>query len=171
MIVEEKKVVSLTYELRVDNETGQVVDVADENNTLDFIYGHGLMLPLFEKGIKGLSINNEFKFNIDPKNGYGEYSDEQVAELPVDIFQEDGKINEKLLFVGNVIPLRDEKNNHFNGKVVSFNDKVVVMDFNHPLAGKHLYFSGKIINIREATNDELSHGHIHKEGCCGCGGH
>lgn len=171
MIVEEKKVVSLTYELRVDNETGQVVDVADENNTLDFIYGQGLMLPLFEKGIKGLSINNEFKFNIDPKNGYGEYSDEQVAELPVDIFQEDGKINEKLLFVGNVIPLRDEKNNHFNGKVVSFNDKVVVMDFNHPLAGKHLYFSGKIINIREATNDELSHGHIHKEGCCGCGGH
>jgi FKBP-type peptidyl-prolyl cis-trans isomerase SlyD len=69
-----------------------------------------------------------------------------------------------LLTIGNVIPLQDENGNRFNGQVVSVTDELVKLDFNHPLADEDLYFTGKIIEVRDATQQELEHGHIHQDG-------
>jgi FKBP-type peptidyl-prolyl cis-trans isomerase 2 len=81
-------------------------------------------------------------------------------------------LDEKLVQVGNTIPMRDNAGNRLNGVVKAVTDSNVNMDFNHPLAGNHLFFSGEVTDVREATDEELSHGHVHAEGCgggCGCG--
>ena len=62
---------------------------------------------------------------------------------------------------GNVLPMRDQDGNALNGLVEEVQEEVIIMNFNHPLAGKHLYFSGSISDVREATKEELDHGHVH----------
>jgi len=178
MKVEDKKVVAVSYELRLDSKEGEVMDAANEEQALHFIYGTGFMLPKFEENLTNLSAGDSFDFMLTSENGYGAYNEENVADVPLDIFMQDGKTPEGLLTIGNVIPLQDNKGNHFNGKVEKVSDSAVTLDFNHPLAGKDLFFTGKVVTVREATEEELSHGHVHqpghvhKEGCDGdCGNH
>ena len=73
----------------------------------------------------------------------------------------DNVVDFSVLKAGNVLPMSDNEGNQMNGKVVSFTNESVVMDFNHPLAGQKLHFKGEVIDVRAATNDELSHGHVH----------
>ena len=122
------------------------------------------MLPKFENNLNGLTADAEFEFMLTSEDGYGAYNEQNVSEIPLDVFMQDGKIQDGLLAIGNVIPLQDNKGNNFNGKVVSVSDSAVKLDFNHPLAGKNLYFTGKVIAVREATPEELSHGHVHQPG-------
>ncbi|OFX43706.1 MAG: hypothetical protein A2046_03585 [Bacteroidetes bacterium GWA2_30_7] len=177
MLIEKNKVVSLSYEVRVDTFDGEIVDSADKDNALSFIYGSGNMLPEFEKKILGFKKGNDFKFNLTSEHAYGVYNEEFLMELPLDVFKENGKINDKLMFEGNVVPMRDEQGNQFDGLILGFDDKIVKMDFNHPLAGKELFFTGQITEVRDATADEISHGHIHghhhhdHEHNHECGGH
>jgi len=158
MNVSKNKVVSISYELKVD---GDLIDAAQADNPLVFLYGHGNLLPLFEDNIKDLSEGDSFEFMIPSKDGYGEVNDMAIVELPKDIFVIDGELQEDLLVIGNRLPMRDSEGNALDGIVVEVTDNTVVMDFNHPLAGKDLYFTGKVENIREATTEEISHGHVH----------
>jgi FKBP-type peptidyl-prolyl cis-trans isomerase SlyD len=87
-----------------------------------------------------------------------------MLDLDIKIFEHEGKIDSELLTIGNLIPMRDNQGNVLQGKVVSVNTDSVKMDFNHPMAGKNLHFTGKILKVREATADELSHGHVHGDG-------
>ncbi|NPA68892.1 MAG: peptidylprolyl isomerase [Chlorobi bacterium] len=160
MKTEKNKVVSVTYELRTD-KNGEIIDSANENNPLNFIFGNGMMLPEFEKNLENLSENDTFDFMLTPENGYGLRNEENIAELPLNIFEQNGKIDENLLKPGNIIPLQDNRGNRFNGKVISVTDNTVKLDFNHPLAGENLYFTGKIISVRDASKEELEHGHVH----------
>ena len=77
------------------------------------------------------------------------------------MFLEDGKPNDELLQVGNTIPMQDSDGNRLDGVVVEVTDTQVKMDFNHPLAGKNLHFTGQIVELRDATSEELAHGHVH----------
>ena len=70
-------------------------------------------------------------------------------------------IDLKVLTVGNVLPMSDNMGNVMNGKVVSYTDESVKMDFNHPLSGHELHFTGEIVDVREATQEEVEHGHVH----------
>lgn len=182
MKITEKKVVALTYELKVN---GEVVDKATENRPLEFIQGMGYLLPLFEKNVEGKEPGDEFAFTLEAKDGYGEWQLEKVLDLPKEAFTVDGTIREDLLFVGNVIPLMNPMGGVIPGKVLEVGDKTVKMDLNHPMAGKTLNFTGKVVTVREATEKELTeglHGEFaghceggcgHCEGDCGgeCGGH
>jgi FKBP-type peptidyl-prolyl cis-trans isomerase SlyD len=76
----------------------------------------------------------------------------------------EGQKADDILVVGNYIPMTDDQGERMQGLVVSIGDDNVMMDFNHPLAEKELIFTGKIIKLREATTDELAHGHVHGEG-------
>jgi len=73
----------------------------------------------------------------------------------------DGKLQEEMLYEGNSIPMMDEQGNKLTGVITSVQDDQVVMDFNHPLAGMNLYFKGEVIEVRDATPDEIEHGHVH----------
>lgn len=161
MNVSKDKVVSISYELKVN---GDLIDSAQADNPLVFLYGHGQLLPLFEDNINNLAQGDSFEFMIPSKDGYGEVNEDAIVELPKEIFVIDGELQEDLLVIGNRLPMRDSEGNALDGTVVEITDNSVVMDFNHPLAGQDLFFTGKIEMIREATPEEISHGHVHGQG-------
>ncbi|KAF5066791.1 FKBP-type peptidyl-prolyl cis-trans isomerase SlyD [anaerobic digester metagenome] len=161
MVISKNKVVSLTYELKLDNAEGEVVDMADAAQPLVFLYGAGNMLPKFESNLAELKADDNFEFTLSSDDAYGPVIEEAVVDLPIDIFMVDGKIDPDMLFVGNVIPMQDNEGRPLDGTVVSITDDKVKMDFNHPMAGKTLHFTGKILELREATAEEISHGHVH----------
>lgn len=170
MKIEDKKVVALTYQLEVD---GQIVDKTTAEKPLDFIQGMGYLLPLFEKNIEGKEPGDKFAFTLEPKDGYGEWELERIIDLPKEAFEVDGVIREDLLKVGSIIPLMNSMGGVVPGKVLEVAQKTVKMDLNHPMAGKTLNFSGEIVEVREATEKELTeglHGEFaqHHECHCGC---
>jgi len=170
MIIEENKVVSLTYELRVNNDKGDIVEKVEEHAPLTFLFGRGNLLPDFEANINGLKEGDPFSFMLEPEKAYGLESEEAIVDLPKNIFEVDGKIDENLLKVGNTIPMQDNSGNRLNGTVMEIRDEEVKMDFNHPLAGDTLYFKGEVAGIRNATEEEINHGHVHQGGTHPCGG-
>lgn len=164
MKIEKNKVVSLTYNLRKDSHEGDMVESVNEEVPLEFIFGQGMMLQKFEENLTGMVQGDDFKFELTSQEAYGEYSNENVFDLPKKNFEIDGKIEDGVLAVGNIIPLQDQQGNRFDGTIKEVKDESVVMDFNHPMAGQSLFFTGKVIGIREATAEELDHGHVHGPG-------
>jgi len=76
----------------------------------------------------------------------------------------DGKVQDGLLVVDNIITMQDNQGNQFAGRVAKIEEETVKMDFNHPMAGQDLYFTGKVVGVRDASPEELDHGHVHGEG-------
>lgn len=165
MTVTNEKVVSLIYELRLNSSEGEVVEALTSDNPLTFLCGSGNLLPKFEENIDGLNAGDSFDFNISAIEGYGEVNEQAIVEVPIAAFEVNGSVDDSLLKIGNTIPMRDNAGNRLNGIVKEITNENVKMDFNHPLAGNHLYFKGEVTEVREATPEELSHGHV---GGCGC---
>lgn len=166
MKIETNKVVSLTYELRVDDENGEkeLIETVETDAPMVFLYGVSGLPEQFEAQLDGLEEGNTFEFSITPEEGYGEFDAEAVVDLPIDIFAVDGQVDEEMLQEGNYIPMTDSSGNQLRGRVVEVSDSNVKMDFNHPLVGKSMFFAGQVIGIREATAEEIAHGHVHGEG-------
>ena len=165
--VSKDSMVTLTYDLRLDGKTGEVFESATEENPLVFLHGAGLMIPAFEEQLVGKKSGEKFEISIPAASGYGEINEEAVVELPLDIFKVDGKADEALLTPGNSIPMMSAHGQRMDGIVVSVKDETVTMDFNHPLAGEDLHFTGTVLEVREASPEELSA--AYSTGGCGCG--
>ncbi len=164
MKVGEKKFVSLSYQLHAD---GVFADEATRENPLKFVFGAGFLLPKFEEHIAGLESGDRFTFTLTADEGYGQVNPQMVIDVPKDAFMVNGAIEEGLLTVGNQIPMMTSSGQPLLGHVVEVNEKTVKMDFNHPMAGKTLVFTGEIIEVREATEEDYPH---QAHGCdCGCG--
>jgi FKBP-type peptidyl-prolyl cis-trans isomerase SlyD len=158
-------VVSLTYTLKLDHAEGELVEKVDKTEPLVFIYGAGMMLPKFEENLTNKVVGDGFEFTLGSTDAYGDYQLDMVVNLPLDIFKVDGKVDYEMLKEGSMLPMVDNQGNHLQGKVLGVENDTVRMDFNHPMSGKTLHFTGEIVGIREATEEELSHGHIHGSGC------
>ena len=157
MKISDDKMVSLIYELTVD-EDGQkeLMEKATCEQPLTFIFGMGMMLEAFEKNVAGLEVGDKFSFTLSPEEAYGEYFEERVAELPKKIFEVDGQFDADRIAEGETLPMMDANGNHFMGSVLEVKPEVVVMDFNHPLAGETLHFDGEVIDVHEATPQEIA---------------
>ncbi len=166
MKIEANKMVSLIYELRESNNEGRIIETLDETRPLTFLYGTGRLLPVFESNINMLEKGENFDFTLNSEMAYGEKREDMIVDVPISVFETDGKLNEEICRVGNEVPMVDTEGNPLNGIINEIKDEFVVMDFNHPMAGMDLYFSGKIIEVREATTEEIS-GHSHS--CSSCG--
>ena len=163
MTIEINKVVSVTYRLEANTEGAerQHIETAGKEQPLTFLFGSGGLIPAFEENLFGKSLGDSFAFSIDPENGYGALDPDALVELPVDIFKVDGVIDMELIRVGNMVPMSDSQGNRLDGRVMAVTTEHVKMDFNHPLAGTDLHFSGEVLEVREATEDEIAHGHAH----------
>jgi FKBP-type peptidyl-prolyl cis-trans isomerase SlyD len=166
MQITKNTVVSLSYVLKHDNAQGDIIEETKAGDPLVFLYGNGQMLPKFEEHLNTLKAGDGFEFILTSDDAYGEVDDEAIIDLDKSIFEVDGKIDNEMLAIGNVIPMRDDQGHMLQGTVVSVGSDLVRMDFNHPMAGNVLHFTGKVIEVRAATDEELSHGHAH-----GAGGH
>lgn len=166
MKVEKNSVVALTYSLSIPDSEGEtdVVEVVTENDPMYFIQGISGLPEGFENQIEGLSAGDAFEFTVAPEEGYGEYDEEAVVDLPKSVFQNSEVDQDELLQVGNIIPMTNEDGERLHGQIVEIQDEVVIMNFNHPLAGKQMHFAGKILSVRAATPEELDHGHVHGAG-------
>lgn len=161
MNIQLNKVVSVTYDLRTENHESAILESATEENPLKFIFGKGMMLPAFEEKLNGKNLGDDFQFMLKADEAYGEFSEQNIIEIPKASFEVEGIVEEGLLDVGNVVGMQDQDGHRFDGKVIEIVGENVKMDFNHPMAGQDLYFTGKIIEVRDAAPEELDHGHVH----------
>jgi FKBP-type peptidyl-prolyl cis-trans isomerase SlyD len=155
MTIAKDKMVSLTYDLRLDGKNGEIFETAGKDSPLVFLYGAGMMLPAFESALISKRAGDKFEIEIPAKDGYGEENEEAIVDLPKHIFQVDGKFDEELVTPGNSVPMMSSNGQRMQGIVVSVDDNTVKMDFNHPLAGEDLHFKGEILEVRDATEEEL----------------
>lgn len=169
MIIENDKMVSIAYELKIDDENGKLIETVEESSPLKFIFGSGVLLAKFEENLAGKKAGELFNFTLAPNEAYGDYYKEDIVDLDIAIFQENGKINTNLIKQGNTLPMRDSQGRQLIGTILSVGEKTIKMDLNHPLAGKYLFFKGFITNVAEATEDDLKM-FSPNGGCSGCGG-
>lgn len=161
-------VVSVHYELKIDKDGELVIaDKSQADAPLVYLHGSGMLLPEFEANLVGKTVGDSVTFKIAPENGYGVRNEQEIVSVPIESFKDnDGNIDTNVIRVGNILPMMDNQGNQFQGIVCEINNDAVIMDFNHPMAGKELNFSVSIVEVRPATKDELAHGHVH-----GPGGH
>ncbi|RLD81443.1 MAG: peptidylprolyl isomerase [Bacteroidetes bacterium] len=161
MKIANNTVVSMTYTLTENDEKGNMVQEVEKDKPFVFLYGSGFLLPKFEENILGMEASTNYSFPLTSDIAYGPKRDDALMELDKKIFEIEGKIDENILFVGNDIPMQNDNGQTIMGKVLEISDEKVKMDFNHPLAGIDLFFKGEIVDVREATAEEIEHGHVH----------
>ena len=154
--VDDGQVVSLHYTLHVD---GQVVDSSEGREPLQFIQGMGHIIRGLEHKLYDMKIGEKKDVVVAPKDGYGELDPEAIIEVPRVEFPPNVPLE-----VGIGLELRDDQDNPMYGRIERVDDKNVRLNMNHPLAGKELHFSVQIANLRPASEEEVSHGHVHGEG-------
>ncbi len=164
MIIAANKVVSVHYTLTEDTADGQLVETTTGGQPLVFIFGVGMMIPDFEKNINGMAIGDKFAFGIEAANAYGIQDPAAIVEVPKHVFEENGKIPDGLLDVGNMLPMQDQEGHQMQGMVAWVGEDKVKLDFNHPMAGVDLFFTGHVEAVRDAEPIELEHGHVHGDG-------
>jgi FKBP-type peptidyl-prolyl cis-trans isomerase SlyD len=154
MQVDKDKVVSIDYTLKDD--TGQVIDTSEGREPLAFVYGSGAIIPGLERALEGKNPCDDLKVSVEPAEGYGEYNDQLIVEVSKDNFEEGAEINEGM----QVQATRSDGSAQIL-TVKDIADDTVTLDANHPLAGQTLHFDVEITDVREATPEELEHGHAH----------
>ena len=153
--VADNVVVSMHYTLTVE---GEIFDTSEGEEPIVFIQGVGNIIPGLEKALYGLEIGDKKKVHVTPEEGYGEVDPEAIQKVPRDEFPSDIPLEK-----GVNLEMKDEDGEIFSAVIVEVYSDNVKLDFNDPLAGKHLDFEIEIVELREATKEELDHGHVHFE--------
>jgi FKBP-type peptidyl-prolyl cis-trans isomerase SlyD len=149
--------VALDYTLKL--EDGEVVDSSEDKQPLEFIHGVGGLVPGFANAIHGMQLGEEKNFEVSPEQGYGTYNPEANILVPPSAFPP-GMTPQ----VGMNLHVRGAKGQTMPATIAEIDERGILLDMNHALAGKTLYFNVKILALREPTLEELQHGHVHTGG-------
>lgn len=155
MTITTNAVVDFHYTLT--NAAGDVIDQSNDT-PLSYLHGIGNIIPGLEKQMEGKAIGDEFSAEIQPENGYGPVYDEMIQEVPRSAFQGVEDIQPGMNFEA------ETSAGPRSVTVTAVSDETVTVDGNHPLAGEVLNFDIKVVAIREATPQEIEHGHVHEGG-------
>ena len=158
-MVRNNMVVSLAYTLK--NSEGEEIERAREDSPLQYLHGRGHLVAGLEKSIEGLLVGSKKDIVIPPEEGYGAFDPKLKIKTDISMFPKDVKVKIGMQFTAD---LGDGKNQNFKVEKIEGNE--VFINGNHPLASKTLQYSIEVLDIREATQEELQHGHAH-----GPGGH
>lgn len=158
-LIAKDMVVQFNYTLT--NDAGEQLDKSEAGAPLAYLHGHANIIPGLESQLEGKSAGESLKVTVAPAEAYGEYSEELVQEVPKEMFQGVDSIEAGMQFQA-----QGEGGQMQIVTVKAVEDDKVFVDANHPLAGQTLTFDVEIVEVRAATEDELSHGHAH-----GVGGH
>ena len=156
-VVEQNSVVSVMY-TGTFPESGEVFDTNVNQQPLVFLVGHGNMIEGFEQEMLGAAMGETREFTLTPERAYGSRDDANVQSIPRSQFPEGMELE-----VGMVLGAQSDQG-PMQFTVVDVNDEIVIVDLNHQMAGHTLHFSVEVVEIREATSDELAHGHAHGPG-------
>ncbi len=166
MTITENKVAVVSYHLTASKNGGteELIEQTDADHPFAFIYGMSSLLPDFEQNLLNKKVGDKFDFRVNAADGYGIVEQDYIIDIDKQAFIVDGKFDTQRVFVGNDIEMHDAEGNKLIGRVLNISDAHVKMDFNHPLAGNDLHFVGEILEVREASAEELDHGHVHGKG-------
>ncbi len=146
-------VVSIEYTLTVD---GNIVDASEENEPLEYLQGFQNIIPGLERELVGMQVGESREVTVLPKDGYGDTDPNALIEVPRSEFPKDFELK-----AGVELQLQNQDNEILNAVIVDVTPKMVKLDLNHPLAGKELFFRVTVVGLREPTEEEISHGHVH----------
>lgn len=196
----ENKYITVAYRLyAITDGEKELLEEAPAEHPFQFISGLGYTLDRFEKEILALGKGDPFNFTIPCAEAYGERDEDNVRQLSKSVFcKPNGEFDSDNIFEGNIIMMNDGEGHQFYANVGEITDDKVVIDLNHPHAGKDLIFEGTVIEMRDATNKEMEQlinamsggcgggcegcgggcgdhecggeGHEGNDGCCGSGG-
>lgn len=156
--VADNVVVSMEYILRLKD--GQEIDRSEVESPFEYLHGYRNIIPGLEKALEGMSLGDEKEVVISPQEAYGERDEEKILEFPREVFPPTYDLK-----VGEVVMMQNNQTGEsFEAQVVKLDQNTVTLDFNHPLAGETLYFQVKISGLRNATSEEIAHGHAHPAG-------
>ncbi|MBD2821185.1 peptidylprolyl isomerase [Xenorhabdus sp. 42] len=159
MKVAKDLVVSLAYQVRT--EDGVLVDESPVSTPLDYLHGRGSLISGLEKALEGREAGERFDVSVEANDAYGQYDDNLVQRAPKEVFVGVDDIEVGMRF------LADTDQGPIPVEITAIEGDEVVVDANHMLAGQNLKFNVEIVAIREATEEELAHGHVHGQGGCG----
>ncbi|MFY0677187.1 MAG: peptidylprolyl isomerase [Neptuniibacter sp.] len=157
MQIAEKLVVSIHYTLK--DAQGNTLDSSNGQEPLPFLCGANNIVPGLENALLGKSVGDKLDVVVQPEEGYGEVRADLVQKVDRANFQGIDDIQVGMQFMAEA-PWGQQP-----VAVTKVEDDGVTLDGNHPLAGQVLAFSVEVVEIREATEDETQHGHVHTEGC------
>ncbi|MFQ3321838.1 MAG: FKBP-type peptidyl-prolyl cis-trans isomerase SlyD [Candidatus Thalassarchaeaceae archaeon] len=152
MKVENNKVVTVHY-IGTFPESDEVFDSSKDKDPMSFLVGHKNMIEGFERELMGAETDETREFTLTPEDAYGNRNEEAIQEMPRDQFPEE-------LEIGMMFQAQSE-NGPMQFTINEVLEDIVKIDFNHPMAGKILKFSVTVIEIRDASEEELTHGHAH----------
>jgi FKBP-type peptidyl-prolyl cis-trans isomerase SlyD len=163
MSISKNKVVTLHYTLRDGASDGAILDETIEGNPMSFIFGIGQMIPGFEVNLENKEEGNDSAFLLSPEEGYGPREKKAIVTVPRSNFiGSDGKIDENNIKLGSPVRMKNQDGHTFQGTIVGDEQAdALIVDFNHPMAGRSLHFSVKVEKVRDASQEELDHGHAH----------
>ncbi|MCZ7609696.1 MAG: peptidylprolyl isomerase [Ignavibacterium sp.] len=159
MPIEVNKVVTLNFTLTDD--TGNVLDSTDHGGPFSYISGKGMVLPKLEEAVSIMMIGTKKQLRLDAADAYGNYNEQIVQVVGKENFPKDF-----VLEVGMEYMASNPEGVQMPFTIIEVNDDEITIDFNHPFAGINLNFDLELLDVRDATAEELAHGHVH-----GPGGH
>jgi len=160
-VVEKNMVVKMDYTLYVD---GKIVDSSEGYGPLEFIQGYKNIIPGLEREILGMHIGDSRDIVVKPLEAYGDYDDDAFLEISRSQFPQSFDFQ-----IGRTVRLSDPTGRLITASICEIGEKDVRLDMNHPLAGKELNFSTKIVDLRTATEEEIAAGRVGGKGCASCG--
>lgn len=159
MTIAQHKVVTIHYKV-MDVDSEEVIDSSENSEPMTYLHGARNIIPGLEQALEGKSVGDELEVTVEAADAYGERSEDRIQQVPKEAFQEMEKIEP-----GMAVTAQTDQG-QINLIVTEVDETTVTVDANHPLAGKSLKFEVKIEAVRDASEEEMSHGHVH-----GPGGH
>lgn len=153
LMIGKNSVVAINYTLT--NDAGEVMDSSEGREPLTYLHGAHNLIPGLEQQLEGKTAGASFKATIAPADGYGESDPAMIQTLPRDMFRGVDNIEVGMGFTAQ----GPQGQQHI--VVTAINGDEVTVDGNHPMAGKTLHFAVEVISVREATAEEIDHGHVH----------
>lgn len=159
MKIENNCVVELDYTLMDLNN--QVWESSDEGGPWVYLHGHGELMPALEKELIGKGIGQKLKMKLEAEEAYGQYEEDLCTQVPLDAFGEVKNLTEGMRLAA------EGQDGVHAVTVKSITEDTVTIDANHPLAGQAVKVEVKVLSVRAASEEEISHGHVHQHGSCG----
>ena len=155
-MISKDKVVELKYVLK--NDDGEELDRSQDGDKFCYLHGHQNIVVGLETALDGEKVGASKKVVVEPKDGYGEFNPQLLMRIPRSNFPDDADLSPGVMFRADL----GEQPVIF--RVDGQEGEDVLVNGNHPLAGKTLHFDVEVLDVRDATSEELEHGHVHGEG-------
>ncbi|MCA9263264.1 MAG: peptidylprolyl isomerase [Planctomycetales bacterium] len=159
MHITKHKVVSIDY--RLTDDEGEVIDSSEGEEPLVYLHGVGAIVPGLEDELEGKQPGDAFSVSLEPEDAYGDYQEELCTQVAREHFDDVPDLE-----VGMQFRIPDDEGGEAYVLVTEIDEELVTLDGNHPLAGVNLHFQVSVVEVRDATPEEIEHGHAH-----GPGGH